>query len=333
MASTIDALLTEPAFRTALTTDVDEPLAPEAGRLAEFIARAAGPAALALIHYGSYAQRSDARPERARDFFLIVNDYREAYEALHASVGTSYRPTTAARLNRILAPNVVAIAQPGPPARLGKVAVLSLPDLRRACSSRARDHFVQGRLFQHVQLAWTRDPGSRQAVRDALAAARARTFEWGRAYLPPDFDAVAYCRVLLERSFAAEIRPEGGARVDALIEAQRGPLVMVYDELLQRLAGGRILASAGKVYRQAQPPGRWAKWRWDMYFRRSKGRATVRWLKYVALYDDWLDYIVRKIARRSGVEIELTPRERRYPYVFLWPKVFHYLRTRPQRRG
>jgi hypothetical protein len=69
-----------------------------------------------------------------------------------------------------------------------------------------------------------------------------------------------------------------------------------------------------------------------MYFRWSKLRATVRWFKYIALYDNWLEYILHKIARRSGVALELTPRERRWPLVFLWPKAIQYIRQRPQRR-
>ena len=69
-----------------------------------------------------------------------------------------------------------------------------------------------------------------------------------------------------------------------------------------------------------------------MVFRRSKVRATARWAKYVVLYDDWLEYVLRKIARRSGVTLELTARERRWPLIFLWPKAIQYLRSRPQRR-
>jgi hypothetical protein len=60
-------------------------------------------------------------------------------------------------------------------------------------------------------------------------------------------------------------------------------------------------------------------------------RATLRWAKYVALYDDWLEYVVRKVERRSGVALELTGRERRWPLVFLWPKLVRFL-ARPRRR-
>jgi hypothetical protein len=210
--------------------------------------------------------------------------------------------------------------------------VLSLAELTRACSARARDHFTQGRLFQDVELAWSRDPVSRSAVIDALLRARARTFEWGRAYLPVRFDTETYCRVLLETSFGAEIRPEGLERIAVLFEAQRGIMLRVYDVLLRRLAAERILAWDGKVYSEVHPPGSLYRLRVAMYFRRSKLRATVRWIKYIALYDNWLEYILQKIARRSGVSLELTPRERRWPLVFLWPKFIWYFRTRRQQQ-
>ena len=133
--------------------------------------------------------------------------------------------------------------------------------------------------------------------------------------------------MLLERSFSGEIRPERGGRIDALLGAQREVVVRVYDALLQQLARERILVQSGNVYRLAKPASALRSLRTGWYFRSSKIRATARWSKYVVLYDDWLDYVVRKIARRSGVTIELTARERRWPLIFLWPKAIQYLRS------
>lgn len=330
----IPSVLADAQVRAALTIDLDLPPSPRTARLAAYLARAFGPDTRAIIHYGSHAQRSDARPESAHDFFIIVERYAEAYRSLAALAGTSFRPRAAALLNHILPPNVVAVTETdaAPPLH-AKCAILSMKDLRRLCSAHAPDHFTQGRLFQQVQLVWTSDPASREAVVNALLEARARTFEWGHPYLPATFDAEAYCRVLLETSYAAEIRPEGRERVGTLIGAQRETVVRMYDALLQHLAAQRILASRGKVYTDLRPRGGWAKLRAAMYFRRSKLRATLRWLKYIALYDDWLDYIVLKVARRGGVTVELTARERRWPLIFLWPKAIRYLRSRPQRRS
>jgi hypothetical protein len=43
-------------------------------------------------------------------------------------------------------------------------------------------------------------------------------------------------------------------------------------------------------------------------------------------FEGWLDYLLRKAERHTGQEIVLTPRERRLPLVFLWPRVLRYLR-------
>ena len=297
------------------------------------LARSFGEGTAAIIHYGSHAQHSDAKRESAYDFFVIVDRYHDAYESLARTVGTSYSPRTAAALNRVLPPNVIAVTDVSHvPPLAAKCAVLSLDDLRRECSLRARDHFVRGRLFQYVQLVWTRDSEARTAVTDAIIDARIGSFSWGASSLPPAFDAEQYFRALLELSFSGEIRPERGGRIDALLGAQREVVLRVYDALLQQLAGERILRSDGKVYQLTKPAGALRSMRTSLYFRESKVRATARWAKYVVLYDDWLEYVVRKIARRSGVTLELTARERRWPLIFLWPKAIQYLRSRPQRR-
>ena len=48
----------------------------------------------------------------------------------------------------------------------------------------------------------------------------------------------------------------------------------------------------------------------------------------MALYDDWLDYVVHKLERRSGVRLELTSLERRWPPIFLWPRALRFLIAR-----
>lgn len=324
--------LADPALRAEIAAGLDKPSGPDATALASMLARSFGEGTVAIIHYGSHAQLSDARRESAFDFFIIVDRYRAAYDSLARTIGTRFSPRTASLLNHVLPPNVIAVSDDAHvPPLAAKCAVLSLADLERECSQHARDHFVRGRLFQYVQLAWSRDADARATVTDAIIDARVGSFTWGLASLPPAFDAEQYFRALLERSFSGEIRPERGGRIDALLGAQREVVLRVYDALLQQLAGERILEKRGNVYRLTKPVHAFQKFRTDWYFRRSKVRATARWMKYVVLYDDWLDYVVRKVARRSGVTIELTARERRWPLIFLWPKAIQYLRSRPQR--
>jgi hypothetical protein len=317
------------ALRAALALGLDLPVGDDARRLAGFLAHAFGPATVALLHYGSHAQSAETGPDSAWDYFVIVDAYRPAYRALAATLPRGFPVTRGALLNRILPPNVISVRAPDAGgARLAKCCVLSERDLTRACSSRPRDHFVRARLFQQTHLVWARDAAGRALVVDAVASARRETFAWARPFLPARFDARTYGRSLLEISYAGEIRPEAAQHVDVLLEAQGATLIPMFETLLAHLESRGALARIGEGYRDPRPPGALARACARVWFGWSKVRATLRWLKYVALYDDWLDYVVRKVERRSGVRLELTERERRWPLVFLWPKAVRFITGR-----
>ncbi len=325
-------------FYDALTWGLDHPVAADSTALAAFLARSLGPSTVAVIHYGSRAQGRQPRADSAYDFFVIVDNYRAAYESLAATVGTSYSPRVATALAHVLAPNVIAVTDPatGLPA---KCCVLSLAHFERACSTRRKDHFVQGRLFQFVVIAWQRDAQAALNVGTAIARARGETFGWGRPSLPERFTVDQYVRSVLGRSLDGEIRPEVGDHAATLAAAQHEALRAIYSPLLEKLASFGFLTVepgagdlATRVYRQRVLSTPFERWRVRWYFQRSKARATARLLKHVVLYEGWLDYIVRKIERSGDTKIELTAREQRWPLIFLWPRVFKYLRDRPQRR-
>lgn len=328
-----NSLPDDPALRSRIGAGLDAPVADDTRQLAAYLARAFGPATHSIIHYGSHAQGSHPGPGSAHDFFVIVDQYADAYRSLHLTANTAVSPGTATTLARVLPPNVLRVIAPLPDRPMqAKCAVLTQRDLERLCSPRAWDHFTQGRLFQQVQIAWTRDPESHDAVRDTLIGARLNTWWWGRPYLPPTFGAEEYFRRLLETSFAAEIRPEGNERVLQLVAAQQAVIVPAYEAVLEHFVATSILVREGKSYRAATEPTPGERWAVRAYFGRSKARATARWSKHIALYDDWLDYIVEKIERRTGQEIELTEREKRWPLIFLWPRAIEFVRTRPQRK-
>lgn len=320
------------ALGAALALGLDLPVGAHALRLAGFLARAFGPGTVALLHYGSHAQSAETGPDSAWDYFIIVDEYRPAYRALAATLPRGFPAGRAALLSRILPPNVISVTAPDAgEARLAKCCVLSVRDLTRACAPRPADHFVRARLFQQTHLVWARDAAGRQRVSDAIASARWETFAWVRPFLPARFDPRAYGRTLLEVSYAGEIRPEAAQHVDVLLEAQSATLMPMFETLLAHLASRGTLERIGDGYRDPRPPGARARALARAWFGWSKVRATLRWLKYVALYDDWLDYVVRKVERKSGMTVELTERERRWPLVFLWPRALRFIARRPRR--
>ncbi len=210
-------------------------------------------------------------------------------------------------LAHLLPPNAMSarLASASGQEQEAKCLIISQRDFARACSTRARDHFVQTRMAQTVQLAWARDA---ESAADALArvrAARMRSVEWMGVFLPRVFDLPTFCRSLIGVLFAHEIRAESAGHPDVLYSAQDDILGAIYGPVLDAWVARGVLARDKSGYRQRQVPGRWRRWRIRSYFRWSKVRTTIRLLKHPFLYDNWLEYLTRKVespapARRSS---------------------------------
>jgi hypothetical protein len=327
-------LLIDSERRQGLARAVDESVTPEARDLAAYLAWAFGDATLAVIHYGSRAQGRWTRSESAFDFFVIVTGYGAAYRALARTAGMHRSPRFATSLARVLAPNVISLRRTTDGGeRIAKIAVFSERDFRRETSQRARDHFTRGRLMQHVIIAWARNAAAHEIAVQGIVNARRTTFQWGRAFLPAEFDVKEFCTALLAQSLQGEIRPERTDHAANLVAAQRETLIPAYGDLLEQLAANGHLERRGSRYALASPVGAVERARIGVFFRLSKTRNFIRLFKHVALYEGWIDYIIEKVHRSSGYRIDVTERERRWPLLFGWPKFIRYLRTRPQRRN
>jgi len=177
-----------------------------------------------------------------------------------------------------------------------------------------------------------RDQAAADAALVALTSAHRITYDWARPWLPAEFDAASYARTLLSVSMAAEIRPEPSGRAEALVDSQREYYASMYGLLLAELLGtGELLDKGEGRFALARPVSGWEGARSSWFFRWSLLRATLRWSKHVLTFDDWLEYILRKAQRHTGREIVLSQRERRWPLVFLWPRVLRYLREKDRR--
>jgi len=297
--------------------------------VARAVLESGGESVMALVFFGSRKTQASPDPWSAYDFFVLTRRYRDFYRSLKAAGSFRRSQRVAAALNAVLPPNLVSVrAGLGETPLLAKCAVISLTTLLRETSERRRDHFCAGRLFQPTEVLYARDPETAERVLDALVDAHMLTLSWVRPWLPPAFDVETYCRTLLRVSLAHEIRPEPGGRSKALWEAQRRYLTEVYAILLKDLADACELQRRGINYALARPVTLGENVRIEAYFGRSLVRATERWFKYMVTFDDWLEYIVRKARRHTGQQIVLTPREKRLPIVFLWPRVIRYLREK-----
>jgi hypothetical protein len=301
---------------------------PAAARpIVDALRSAGGPSVRAVLLFGSQLVRAAPDRHSAWDVVAVVDAYAPFHRHLVAG-GHHRRPAwLLTLLARVLPPNITAF-DPGGGAPFAKVAIVSARDFERALGPRPRDHFLKGRMVQKVALAWASDDQARRDVEGALRSARRDVLSWVGPYLEGTFDTSALARRMLEVSYAGELRPESGDRVQQVYDVQRDFLEATYARVLREAAErGAVEAVADGRFRTA-PASTRRRLGLRLYFTRSKLRATARWLKHVITFNDWLTYVQRKVERRTGMRVEITPWERRLPLLLLWPKVVRVLRGR-----
>ena len=302
-------------------------LPPEVSVTRDLLTEACGDNLVGVVLFGSRLLGTSPDPHSAADLFVVVEEYQRFYRDIGRRLPARRRAAIMAALNRCLPPNIISIRDPGDLRAGTKCFVISRRDLATGLSSDAKDHFCRGRMMQQFQIVHARGAEDGERLERDLLDARRLTLEWTPLYLGASFSVLDYCRRMLEVSYAGEIRPESRSRVGEVFNAQRHYLILSYTRVLEEaVAAGNMERTKG-LYRLSAPPSLQSRLRWRLFFVQSKIRATLRWSKYMVTFDDWLDYIVRKIERRTGLSLELTPAERRLPVFLLWPKAFTVFRA------
>ena len=305
----------------------------DAQRLAQSLVDIAGRDQVrAVLLFGS--RLVQASPDRfsAYDLVVVVESYRAFYGSMARAGFARRSPAVQSALNRVLAPNVIAFAPDGwSSGPVAKIMVMEPAAMERALAHDSRDHFVKGRLVQRVAVVHARDQAASGWIDRLIASARGDILSWAGPFLDETFTPAGAALRMLQVSYGGEVRPEAADRVLDVFETQRSFLTEELARVLAEAAEAGELTQEGESYRFARPRGGSDRRKARSYFLRSKVRATARWLKHVVTFDNWLDYIARKVERRTGKKVDITPWERRLPYLLLWPKVVRVLRDRPAR--
>ncbi|MDZ7781225.1 MAG: hypothetical protein U5R14_15025 [Gemmatimonadota bacterium] len=304
-----------------------------AEELARALVRASDGTVRAILLYGSHLLRS-AAPDRhsAVDLVVVVDDYRAFHRALSAAGELPRPPWLMSALAHVLPPNVIAFAPEEGRAAIAKCLVVRSDHFERALGPNPPDHFLLGRLVQKVAVTWARTEADARWVDERIRAAHRGVLRWMAPYLEASFDAQALGRRMLEVCYRGELRPEAGDRAEQIFQAQAPHFERAFGPVLEEAEQEGIVRPSGEGYCLRTAPGRRDARRWRRHFRRSKLRATLRWLKHTVTFANWLPYVVRKVERHTGREIHLTPLERKLPLLFLWPRAVYVLCTRPSRR-
>ena len=319
-----DMLLTE-LFLKELT----QPVPQEADIVAAEIQRRHGQAVDGVLFYGS-CLRTQQMTDAVLDFYVLVRSYRAAYE----------KPMLR-WLNALLPPNVFYLEMGhGPQTLRAKYAVISTADFEQATTPRSIPAIIWARFCQPARLVYARDSVVQERVAQATAQA-ALTFI-RRAVLffaSPAGDLPISCVDLWHTGFRETYRTEFRTERPETIRALYKASPERYDQIarlgLQRLEQQHVfhLQKQGGQWTVFMPLfQRWTRrCGWTMRRFLAKVLYALRLLKTALTFGDWLPYVLWKLGRHTGVWVELSERQRRYPLIWGWPVLFKLLRQRALR--
>ena len=286
------------ALLEIIAAEVDRPL-PFA--VAEFVTAARrkfGDSAAAVLFYGS-CRRVD-QPDGLYDLYVILDHYRDL-------------PRLEAMLAALLPPNVyyleVATASG---ARRAKCTVISRGDFSRGVQ-RWFHSYLWGRFCQPVSIAYARDSGVRDELLGCLGRAVLKFIDESLCLQRETFDTRALWVDGLRTSYQTELRSEGPDRAAELVAVHSD----YYDAATA--AAGLVAAGDSRWQSSLTPAQRRSGLRvWRIRGVTGKLQALARILKAWITFDGGFDYIIWKLERHSGRNIEVPERVRRRPVLYMW---------------
>jgi len=274
------------ALRELIAAELAMPVDLRVTAMAEAIAAKHGDASRAVLFYGS-CLRQQQLEGLMLDFYLVVSDYRAAYDK-----------SWLATANRLIPPNVFYFEHEDLRA---KYAVLSVADFARFCSAEAPDLSVVARFSQPSRLVWSADFGARLQIEGALANAPAVLAAITRPMVPEDDagDPLGIWRKAFELTYGTELRAERKERPGSIVER---------DAAFYRKLTRAVLADSPDLKRASDAERIWRR------FRRSGRQAQIMRLAKASLtFAGGADYIAWKINRHAGTDIQLKPWQRKWP--------------------
>jgi hypothetical protein len=269
-------------LRDLVAAELNGPVDPRVAKMAEAVAAQHGQSSRAVLFYGS-CLREQQLDGLMLDFFLIVSDYRGAYQRRWMAI-----------INRLVPPNVFYFEHAG---LRCKYSVLSEADFHRLNGSETRSVSIWARFAQPTRIAWAADAAARDAATDAIARAPVTLLAAALAELGETVDPLDLWRGAFGLTYSAELRAERQGREKSIVDCDC--------ERYRRFTGPVL----EEVARLALGPK--ASWR----RRRLEGKAlsVLRHAKGIATFVGGADYIVWKINRHAGTDIQLKPWQRRWP--------------------
>jgi len=296
-----------PALRSLVAEELSLPVDPRVNDMAAAIAEKHGAASRAVLFYGS-CLREKQLEGLMLDFYLIVSDYRSAYDKRWLATA-----------NRLIPPNVFYFEHGG---LASKYAVLSEADFARECGPNARSTSVWARFAQPARLVWAADEDAQKNAVNAVSQSSPTLFALVRPAMTGDErnDPLAVYRTGFDMTYGAELRAERRGRPDSVVEADHDRYERFGRAIVREHPLSKEPALPKSAYKSGFQEGavrvrarKKAQRRWASLQRKGKLLSVLRLAKASLTFAGGADYIAWKINRHAGTDIQLKPWQRRHP--------------------
>jgi len=274
-----------------VAAELAQPVDPRVEELASAVAGRHGNASMGVLFYGSCLRQTQL-DGLMLDFYLIVDNYRSAYDARWL-----------AWANRAIPPNVFPFEANGLAA---KYAVLSIDDFTRLASSETRNVSVWARFAQPSRLVWARDALARSAIVAAVGGTAPALLSAARPMLADGIEDLELWRGAFALTYGAELRAERGGRGQSVVDAEPDRYLAFTAPALDAAGIDPGMPVSPERRRAAL-----SAWR----FRRLQGKALTlaRLAKASLTFAGGIDYLAWKINRHADARITIKPWQRRWP--------------------
>ena len=292
----------EQQARAALRRELDRPPQLALEPLLRTIADRYGDGLVAVLYYGS-CRREDTL-EGLVDFHVVVKDF-------------SALPWGLALAARLLPPNVYYLEVPTEAGTLRcKYALLTQRQFLFGCSRLSAFPYFWARYAQPMSLLACEDEETRALLASAMLGAAETLLVRTLPGLPEGVSGKALWQAALGHTYGTGSAPRGRSAGTSLSSGTW--------PFLRRSAR---LCSLGSVLGARAAVPRWARGSWALRRLLGKPLALARLLKALLTFEGALDYGAWKLERHSGERLTITPRLRRFPWLFVWPELWRLWRA------
>jgi len=272
-----------------------------------------GQGLLAVLIYGSYLR---GKRDTLLDFYVLLDSYAAVPKAWQGWLAMA------------LPPNVYQIHHGFTPNEIrAKYALLTLDRFESAVRRDFHSYFW-ARFAQPCGILYCRDDVIRSRVIDTICQSSGTFARRVAPRLPGNFDAKRLWTSGLSLTYQCEFRSEPPGHAEKLF----GYWPAYYQAVTRTLAKAELGFEATETentFRNICSDGarRWSPASW--WLRRFQGKllSSLRIFKAALTFDGALEYLLWKIQRHSGIYIEPTKLQRKYPLVFAWPLLWRLWRN------